>query len=30
MIGEKRMINIANFKLNNWQLVWEKSKNHPY
>lgn len=24
------MINIANLKLNNWQLVWEKSKNHPY
>ncbi len=24
------MINEANFKLNNWQLVWEKIKNHPY
>ena len=24
------MINDANFKLNSWQLVWEKIKNHPY
>lgn len=24
------MINKANLKLNNWQLVWEKTKNHPY
>ena len=24
------MINKANLKLNNWQIVWEKSKNHPY
>ncbi len=24
------MINKANFKLNNWQVVWEKRKNHPY
>lgn len=24
------MINIANFKLNNWQLVWENYKNRPY
>jgi len=24
------MINNANLKLNNWQLVWEKIKNHPY
>lgn len=24
------MINKANLKLNNWQLIWEKSKNHPY
>lgn len=24
------MINKANLKLNNWQLVWEETKNHPY
>ncbi len=24
------MINKANLKLNNWQLVWETIKNHPY
>lgn len=24
------MIKKANLKLNNWQLVWEKSKNRPY
>ena len=24
------MIDKANLRLNNWQLVWEKIKNHPY
>ena len=24
------MTNNTNFKFNNWQNVWEKTKNHPY
>ena len=24
------MINKANLKLNNWQVVWAINKNHPY